>query len=251
MKPTCLTPLVVVLVAVLLVVPGAASAWPLPTHSAEFTQMQAALDELAQKRGQEFDIMYINMIIAHHADAVAMAEMVDDDVPHRALRDALAALIDDQEAEIRSLASVLKELYGQEVTPDPRMMMSERMMDQLQAADAVMREKLVLAMMREHHQSAIDMGELVLQKATSHALKDQAQQMIDAQRAEQAQFGTWLQQWYGMTPPAPTGDMQDGMDAVMDMLLPATGATDWHIWTTVAGAVALLSSGYVLRRRRA
>jgi LPXTG-motif cell wall-anchored protein len=213
--------------------------------------MQAALDELAQKRGQEFDIMYINMIIAHHADAVEMAEMVDDDVPHRALRDALAALIDDQEAEIRSLTSVLKEFYGQEVTPDPRMMMSERMMAQLQAADAVMREKLVLAMMREHHQSAIDMGELVLQQATSQALKDQAQQMIDAQRAEQAQFGTWLQQWYGMTPPASTGDMQHGMDAVMDMSLPATGATDWRIWTTVAGAIALLSSGYVLRRKRA
>jgi LPXTG-motif cell wall-anchored protein len=114
-----------------------------------------------------------------------------------------------------------------------------------------MREKMVLAMMREHHQSAIDMGELALQKATSQELKDQAQQMIDAQRAEQEQFGTWLQQWYGMTPPAPTGDMQDGMDAVMDMLMPATGATDWRIWTAVAGAVALLSSGYVLRRRRA
>ena len=129
-------------------------------------------------------------------------------------------------------------------------------------------------MMREHHESALKMGPLVLQKATHEELKEQAQQMIASQQQEQAMFGGWLQGLYGLTPPTSTGDMQDGMDAVMHMTatpeapssaptapaagsatpreLPHTGGESDLVWVAfVVSIVALLSGGYVLRRRAA
>ena len=87
----------------------------------------------------------------------------------------------------------LKDWYGQDVQPDPRMQMSPEMMNMLMQADPTIREKLFLAMMREHHQSALDIGPLVLQKATHQELKDQPQQMITSQQQEQTMFGGWLQ----------------------------------------------------------
>jgi hypothetical protein len=47
------------------------------------------------------------------------------------------------------------------------------------------------------------------------------QQMITSQQQEQAMFGGWLQGLCNITPPTPTGDMQDGMDRVMPMAMPA------------------------------
>lgn len=248
MKRMRLTAILMALLALALGVPGAVLARPMADHSAEFKRMQAAMDELAETSGDAFEIMYINMIIPHHQDAIKMAHMVVNDAPHQETRDAAQKIIDDQQKEIAELTSFLQQQYGQQVNPDQRMMMDMSMMDMMNM-DAAMHEKHFLAMMREHHQSAIDIGELVVQKATSQQLKDQARQMITSQREEQEQFGTWLQQWYGITPPTPTGDMQDGMDAVMPMGLPATGAAD-TLWAAfVAGALALLAGGYVLRRK--
>lgn len=231
-----------------LVAPSASLARPLANHSAMYKEMDAAINELAQKSGDAFEIAYVNMIIPHHEDAIKMADMVVNDAPHQETRAAAAKIIQDQRAEIAELTSFLKTQYGQDVQRDDRMMMDMTMMDMMMQADATMCEQHFLAMMREHHQSAIDIGELVVQKATSDTLLDQAQKMIRSQQEEQEQFGTWLQQWYGITPPTPTGDMQDGMDAMMPMGLPATGAADTLWAAIVAGALALLAGGYMLRR---
>ena len=76
--------------------------------------------------------------------------------------------------------------------------MSPQMMTMLMQAEPTMREKLFLAMMREHHQSALDIGPMVLQKATHQELKDQAQNMITSQKQEQDMFGGWLQGLYSI-----------------------------------------------------
>jgi len=240
----------VALLVFALAAPSALFARPSTDHSAMYKEMYAAINELAQKSGDAFEIAYVNMIIPHHEGAIDMANMVVNDAPHQETRDAAAKIIQDQRAEIAELTSFLKAQYGQDVQRDDRMMMDMSMMN-MSMMDATMHEQHFLAMMREHHQSAIDLGELVLQQATSDTLLDQAQKMIHSQQEEQEQFSTWLQQWYGITPPPPTGDMQDGMDAMMPMGLPATGAADTLWAAIVAGALVLLAGGYVLRRRLA
>jgi hypothetical protein len=148
----------------------------------------------------------------------------------------LLAIINAQQSEIEELTTWLNDWYGQQVNPDPRMKMPPAMMDMLKQADPTMREKLFLAVMREHHHSAIDMGQMVLQKATHQELKDQAQKMIEDQTREQAIFGGWLQGLYNINPPVPIGDMQHGMDAVMNM-----GATAMAPTTRRVGQLRLLA----------
>lgn len=256
------------LLVMLALAPLTASAKPAQTHSPDYQKMKAAMDELAQKTGQDFEIAYINSIIPHHQGAIMMAQMVQNDAPHQEVRASAAKIIADQQKEIDELTKWLRDWYGQDVHPDPRMQMSPDMMNMLKQADPTMREKLFLAMMREHHQSALDMGPMVLQKATHQELKDQAQNMITSQKQEQDMFGGWLQGLYAITPPTPTGDMQDGMDAVMPMAMPAqspaapaaampqtlprTGGEipqlGWALLTV--SIIAVLSGGLLLRRAR-
>jgi uncharacterized protein (DUF305 family) len=252
------TTMLAALLAILLIGTGTARARISAQHSPEFQQMQAAMNELAQKSGADFEVAYINMLVAHHQGALEMAQMVVNDAPHQEVRDAAAQILQEQQREIDDLTRWLNNWYGQQVQPDPSMMMSQAMMDQMLQADPMMREKVFLAMMREHHQAAIEMGRLALERATHAELKDQAQQMITSQQHEQVQFAAWLQSWYGITAPAPTGDMQHGMEAAMVMMLPDTGVDEtvgsasWGIsWAAITGVLVLLGGGYALRRKLA
>lgn len=255
-----------VIAAVVFMVPAQLGAAPRAAHGPDFAKMMQVMDELKQKSGADFDITYINSIIPHHQDAIMMAEMVKSDAPHKEVRDAAAKIIEDQQKEIADLTKVMNDTYKQQVTPDPRMKMSMSMMDMMRGADATMREKMFLAMMREHHQMALMMGDLVLQKSSNADVRTQAQTMLASQKQEQDTFGTYLIGWYSITPLTPTGDMQDGMDAVMPMgmpmpstnaggvtpntpaTLPSTGG-DSLPWLPLAfGILALLAGGVALRR---
>lgn len=232
-------------------------------NGADFQKMQQVMAELGQKSGQDFEIAYINAIIPHHQDATAMAKMVKDDAPHQEIRDMANKMIADQDREIADLTNWLKQWYGQDVSIDARMKMDPAMMDMLMKADPAMKEKMFMSMMREHHQSAIDMGKMVINKATHQELKDQAQMMMTMQKDEQDRLGNWLQSWYNITAPTPTGDMQHGMDAAMAQpapttapvgaapgSLPNTGASTQVPWWTIISLIALgcVGGGLLVRR---
>lgn len=56
-------------------------------------------------------------------------------------------------------------------------------------------DKAFLAQMIIHHQGAIDMANLVLQKSTRPELRNLANEIIAAQTKEINQMKTWQQQW--------------------------------------------------------
>lgn len=274
MKLKALSSLTMLVVAGVMMFPGSTGAAPSSANGPDFAKMMMAMDELKQKSGAEFDIAYINSIIPHHQDAIMMADMVNDDAPHQEVRDAANKIIEDQKKEIEDLTKVMNEAYQQQVSPDPRMKMSMSMMDMMQQADATMREKHFLAMMREHHQMALMMGDLVLQKSSNADIRKQAETMLATQKQEQDTFGGYLIGWYNITPPTPTGDMQHGMDVVMPMVIPAapvaggapaegaapntggntpatlpsTGGENLPVWMVGFGLLALLLGGLTVRR---
>jgi uncharacterized protein (DUF305 family) len=102
-------------------------------HSPDFQKMKAAMDEMAQKSGRDFEIAYINSIIPHHQDAIAMAKAVQNDAPHKEVRDVATTIINAQQKEIEDLTTWMSDWYGQQPNPDPRMKMSQSMMDMLDA----------------------------------------------------------------------------------------------------------------------
>lgn len=216
--------------------------------------MDSALADLEALEGEEFEVAYVNQIIPHHQGALEMARAVVDRAPSPEVREAAARIIEDQEREIGELTAFLKDTYGQEVTPDERMAMDPAMNDQIRAADPAMGEQMFLLAMREHHESAVQMGEIVLQKAQSQVLLDQAQTMVDSQRAEQEEFAGYLQEFYGIEAPAPTGDMMQAMHSAMgdsSMQMPETGGLSPVGIMVAAGALVAAAAAvgaYALRK---
>lgn len=57
-------------------------------------------------------------------------------------------------------------------------------------------DETFLAAMIEHHEGAVDMAEIALERAEQEELRQMAQEVIDAQEAEIDQMRAWLDEWY-------------------------------------------------------
>jgi hypothetical protein len=109
--------------------------------------------------------------------------------------------------------------------------------------------------MREHHEVAIEMGNIALEKARSEEILSQAETMVRTQQAEQEEFAGYLQDFYGIEAPEATGDMERAMQLAMtagsSSPLPETGGA-WPPGSSAVLAGALLAlaavGGLVLRR---
>lgn len=187
--------------------------------------MMESIEELRELSGRELEVGYVNRIIPHHEGALEMAEMVVDAAPHREVREAAARIIEDQKREIEQLTTFQREELGAELDRDERQAMDHGMMMPMhEDPGSESAEKLFLLMMREHHQTAVEMGEIVLERAESEALLDQARGMVESQRAEQEQFAEWLKEWYDVEAPEPTGDMMAAAELAVGADMPEAGA---------------------------
>lgn len=215
-------------------------------------QMNGAMSDLENLEGKEFEIAYVNQIVAHHTAALEMAQSVVDRAPNEEVRAAAAKIIEDQKKEINDLTTFLQQKYGQQPNPDERMSNSPGMMQQMDNADPATAEKMFLLGMREHHEIAIGMGEIALQKAQSQEILSQAETMISTQQAEQEQFAGYLKEFYGIDAPAPTGDMMRAMQLAMDagIQMPETGGPSLPAITALGAALlaALAAGAYAVRR---
>ncbi len=78
-----------------------------------------------------------------------------------------------------------------------------------------------ITMMIPHHQMAIDMARIALERAEHPELKQAAQNIISAQQREIDQMTAWRHEWFGDTTPgasAPLTAGQMGMDMDMNAL---------------------------------
>jgi uncharacterized protein (DUF305 family) len=65
-----------------------------------------------------------------------------------------------------------------------------------------------IAGMTPHHESAIEMAEVALERAEHPEIKELAREIIQAQRAENTRMAGWYEEWYG-------GEIPEGMDHSM------------------------------------
>lgn len=146
--------------------------------------------------------------------------------------------------------------------PDEAFVMGPDMMQALSDAEPEAAEVMFLLMMREHHQTATRLGEEALAREISDVLLDQAQAMVDSQRAEQDKVATYLAEWYGVDAPEPTGDMQAAMELALDVIAGQAEAPNTAMANPGAGSplvplgvltlgVSLAIGGRRLSQRRA
>jgi uncharacterized protein (DUF305 family) len=72
--------------------------------------------------------------------------------------------------------------------------------------------------MTHHHQGAVDMAKMALQKSQNAELKTFAQKIIDDQNKEIAQMKDWREKWYAGKPMAMNMEMPGMMDSMKMMM---------------------------------
>jgi uncharacterized protein (DUF305 family) len=154
----------------------------------------APLEEL---EGEDFEVAFMSMMIAHHEGAVDMAEWILERTVRPELRQAAETIMAMQEPEIEQMRRWLQEWHGRD-EPDPMMMqmmgdeMAMMMEDMMAGEDP---EVAFLTAMIAHHTSAIDMALLVFRQPTRPELRELARNIIVDQAEEIYQFSEWLATW--------------------------------------------------------
>lgn len=161
----------------------------------------------------------------HHAQAVEMAEIVQNKTQSDEIRTLASDIALTQQGQIGQMMGWL-DVWGLSPTgPEPAMswmghptespmpgMATPAQINQLREASPDEADKLFLKLMIPHHRAAIPMAEAVLQKTDRPEVERLARSMIPSQKAEIEIMENMLRE-RGAKPPAPDDPhMHDGMD---------------------------------------
>ena len=171
----------------------------------------------------EFDRLYIDMMIPHHASIVALAQAALPRLTDERLRTLAENVVAAQTTEIEELRGYRETWYGSPdplplaetemmtVTPDMPAPMGE-MMAQMDAATQVARfcaaddaDLAFIDLTIPHHLSAVAASETALQRSTHAEARAFAQRVIDAQRREIDELRGIREALYGSTTPEAVG----------------------------------------------
>lgn len=147
------------------------------------------------------DVMFAQMMIPHHEQAIEMSDIaLDPAVGAGASVITLATRIKaGQDPEIQLMIGLLGR-WGKPVAPDDMMdhgammggMLSLAQLDELGALSGEAFDRQWIEYMIEHHLGAITMAEAVLADGTNLEVRDLAEAIVEAQRAEIADMETLL-----------------------------------------------------------
>jgi uncharacterized protein (DUF305 family) len=166
-----------------------------PEPGASPTPTESVVDVTAIEPHNDADVELAQMMIIHHRDAIAMAEMADsrsDDLDVLSLAEAIA---EAQGPEIETMTGWL-ESWGEEVPAEGDVMdpmahgadmpgaMSAEDMAALEAAQGEEFDRLFLTQMIAHHEGAIEMAEEHLSSGSAPAALALSQEIATTQAAE-------------------------------------------------------------------
>lgn len=159
--------------------------------------MTASLQNLS---GQDFEIKFMQDMIAHHQGAVDMAKLVPTHTTRPELLKLSQDIIASQSSEITQMTGWLASWYNAKPLASsmdaPGMMDMMGGMNNLQAAQGANFDKLFIQMMVPHHQSAIAMAKLLPGKTQRPELLKLGQDIINSQSAEVTQMQGWQRTWF-------------------------------------------------------
>lgn len=144
---------------------------------------------LAELDGKAFEIAFMSGMIAHHQGATEMARWILDrtDLPGVAAN--ARQIIAAQEPEINLMQGWLTDWYDGESDDVAASMMATDMQGMMSALDTFDDPNVAfLTEMSLHHNSAIDMAQLALLKATHPKLRELAKGIIRNQAQEIADY---------------------------------------------------------------
>lgn len=154
------------------------------------------------------DRHFIEQMIPHHADAIAMGHLALENAEHQEIKDLGQNIINAQSAEIDQMKSWYQGWFNKAV-PDifagtdhgmgsgmmhGGMMNNESDIESLRTAKPF--DKAFIEEMTPHHQMAVMMAEMLKNSTTRPEMKQLAEDIIKAQNKEIEQMRSWHSQWY-------------------------------------------------------
>jgi uncharacterized protein (DUF305 family) len=152
------------------------------------------------ENGRYSDERFIDAMVPHHQEAIAMARVALDNAEHEEIIRLSRNIVSTQQAEIEELKSIKKEEFGtsqvpMEMSPQQRRGMGMTM-DPQELANREPFDKAFIDAMIPHHQSAIEMAQVASEKSNNPQIKELAVNIISAQQREIEQMKQWRQDWY-------------------------------------------------------
>ena len=153
---------------------------------------------------QPFDLQFLDSMIHHHDGAVAMAKMVLSKSQRPELKAFAQKVIDDQTKEIAFMRGLRDQWYAGKppaVNMEmPGMIGGMKMMngEHMKEMDEMKPEHFddhFLKMMIPHHEGALEMSKLALQKAEHPEIKKLAEAIQKAQQPEIDMMKKWQTEW--------------------------------------------------------
>ena len=155
---------------------------------------------MLMQNGKYSDERFIDAMVPHHQGAIAMAEVALKNAEHEEIIELSRNIISSQQAEIEELKSIKKEEFGTSQVPmemsQEQMRSMGMMMDPQELANREPFDKAFIDAMIPHHQSAIEMAQVALEKSKNPNIKELAEDIVSAQQQEIEQMTRWRQQWY-------------------------------------------------------
>jgi uncharacterized protein (DUF305 family) len=155
--------------------------------------------QMVMENGKYSDERFIDAMVPHHQDAIAMAEVALKNAQHAEIKDLSRNIVSTQQAEIEELKSTKKEEFGTSNVP---MEMSQEqmrgmgmMMNPQELARSEPFDRAFIDAMIPHHQSAIEMAKVAYEMSENPRIKKLAENIVSAQQAEIEQMKRWREQW--------------------------------------------------------
>jgi uncharacterized protein (DUF305 family) len=160
------------------------------------------------------DQHFIVMMIPHHEDAIAMADLALSRAKHPEIKQLAATIKATQTQEIQQMRTWYKQWYNAEVPEAARGMgmmyrgdrdvanrWQPRRYHQMQTDLAALKnapdfDREFMAQMIPHHQMAVMMSTMLANRAEHPEIRTLAQSIIKSQSAEIDQMQQWDQTWY-------------------------------------------------------
>jgi uncharacterized protein (DUF305 family) len=142
-------------------------------------------------QGNSTDRAFVADMIPHHESAIEMAEIAQERGTSEFVKTLAASIIETQSEEIETLKAEDSALAGEGIevgdlgVPDHMAGMSE---DTASLRTAEPFDEAFLEMMIPHHEGAVTMAEVELDKGGDPELRELAEQIISTQQAEIAQM---------------------------------------------------------------
>ena len=154
--------------------------------------------EMLMENGEYSDERFIDAMVPHHQGAIEMAQVALENAEHSEILALAEEIVAAQETEIGQLKSIKQEQFGtSEVAMDTSKEQMEGMaMDRQDLANQDPFDKAFIDAMIPHHESAIEMANVVLGKSENPEIREIAGAIVNAQVREIEQMRSWRDEWY-------------------------------------------------------